>query len=64
VLDVEGRSFEADRDLHFLDLHMLVVFGGRERTFEEYDALLGAAAFPPARLAVAGRSWDVIEAVR
>ena len=61
VLDVTGRPFEADRDLHLLDLHMLVVFGARERTFEEYDALLKAACFGPAALTGAGPDWNVIE---
>jgi hypothetical protein len=61
VLDVAGRPFAADRDLHFVDLHMLVVFGARERTFAEYDALLTAAGFAPATLTGDGPDWNVIE---
>jgi hypothetical protein len=61
VLDVEGRPFAATRDLHFVDLHMLVMFGARERTFAEYDALLTAAGFAPAALTGRGPDWNVIE---
>ena len=61
VLDVEGRPFEAERDLHFVDLHMLVLFGARERTFAEYDTLLTAAGFAPAVLTGGGPDWNVIE---
>src|SRR5690242_12706212 len=50
VLGVAGRPFEAARDLHLVDLHMLVVFGARERAFEEYADLLRAAGLPEARL--------------
>jgi hypothetical protein len=62
VLGVPGRPFEAARDLHLVDLHMLVVFGARERTFEEYADLLRAAGFPEVRLTGAGPDWNVIEA--
>ena len=61
VLDVDGRPFAATRDLHLVDLHMLVMFGARERTFAEYDALLTAAGFAPAALAGGGPDWNVIE---
>ena len=40
VLDSPDRDFEQLRDLHLVDLHMLVMFGARERTSAEYDALL------------------------
>src|SRR4051794_8145557 len=53
VLGVRGRSPEADRDLALVDLHMLVMFGARERTQEEYDALVTAAGFTPTRLLAA-----------
>src|SRR4029079_6809689 len=38
-----GRSDAQNRDLHLVDLHMLVMFGARERTADEYGALLAAA---------------------
>ena len=41
-------------------LHMLVMFGARERTAEEYDALLVAAGFPPASLAASPNTWNVL----
>jgi hypothetical protein len=62
VLGVAGRGFEAARDLHLVDLHMLVTFGARERTFEEYADLLRAAGFPSARLTGTGPDWNVVEA--
>ncbi|WP_426592107.1 methyltransferase [Cellulomonas sp. McL0617] len=62
VLDAPGRLPEAQRDLHLLDLHMLVMFGARERTAAEYRALLTSAGFTEGRLIVAGGAWDVIEA--
>jgi orsellinic acid C2-O-methyltransferase len=62
VLGVRGRSLEADRDLALVDLHMLVMFGARERTQEEYDALVTAADFTPTRLLAAECEWNVLEA--
>jgi hypothetical protein len=44
-----------------LDLHMLVLFGARERTQAEYDVLLAAAGFSPSRLGGTG-DWNVLEA--
>ena len=61
VLDAPGRTFEELRDVHLVDLHMLVMFGARERTLSEYDVLLAAAGFQPARLLASARGWDVIE---
>jgi hypothetical protein len=61
VLDAPDRTPDATRDLHLVDLHMLVMFGARERTKGEYDALLVAAGFEPGRLLVTDSTWDVIE---
>jgi hypothetical protein len=58
------RSFEDTRDLHFVDLHMLVMFGARERTKEEYDALLIEAGFPAGSVPATARSWNVLETSR
>jgi DNA-binding transcriptional ArsR family regulator/predicted nicotinamide N-methyase len=58
------RSFEDTRDLHFVDLHMLVMFGARERTAEEYDALLIEAGFPAGSVLPTGTSWNVLETSR
>jgi hypothetical protein len=58
------RSFEDTRDLHFVDLHMLVMFGARERTKEEYDALLVEAGFPAGSVPGTATSWNVVETTR
>jgi orsellinic acid C2-O-methyltransferase len=61
VLDAPGRPPALERDLHLMDLHMLVMFGARERTQAEYDALLAAGGFTPSRLGGTG-DWNVLEA--
>jgi hypothetical protein len=61
VLGAPGRTPDQERDLHLLDLHMLVLFGARERTQAEYDVLLTAAGFSPSRLGGTG-DWNVLEA--
>jgi hypothetical protein len=61
VLGAPGRPPAQERDLHLMDLHMLVLFGARERTQAEYDVLLQAAGFTPSRLAGSG-DWNVLEA--
>ncbi len=60
LLDVPGRSAEQSRDLALVDLHMLVMFGARERTKAEYDALLVTAGFTPGVMPDTGTSWNVI----
>jgi orsellinic acid C2-O-methyltransferase len=62
VLGVRDRSPQAARDLALVDLHMLVMFGARERTQDEYDALVTAAGFTPTRLLAAECDWNVLEA--
>jgi hypothetical protein len=61
VLGAPGRPAALERDLHLTDLHMLVMFGARERNQAEYDALLRAAGFTPSRLGGTG-DWNVLEA--
>lgn len=61
ALGAPGRPPAQERELHLLDLHMLVLFGARERTQAEYDVLLDAAGFTPSRLAGSG-DWNVLEA--
>jgi hypothetical protein len=61
VLDAPGRTFADARDLHLLDLHMLVMFGSRERRKVEYDALLVEAGFEPSTLVDTGTTWNVLE---
>ena len=61
LLAVPGRSATDARDLAFVDLHMLVMFGARERTKAEYDALLEDAGFRPGELIGPGMSWNLIE---
>jgi hypothetical protein len=48
----------------FMDLNMMVMTGGRERTGAEYSALLAAAGFKPARIVPTSSELSVIEAVR
>jgi hypothetical protein len=64
VLDAPGRTFEQTRDLHLVDLHMLVLFGARERTKAEYDQLLVKAGYGPGELLATGSEWDVIQVRR
>ena len=61
LLGVPGRSAAEVRDLTFVDLHMLVMFGARERTKAEYDALLVEAGFGPGELIGPELSWNLIE---
>jgi hypothetical protein len=61
VLDAPGRPFEAQRDVHLVDLHMLVMFGARERTKAEYDELLVAAGVTSSVLADTSTDWNVLE---
>ncbi len=64
VLDAPGRTDEQLTDMHLVDLHMLVMFGGRERTKAEYDALLVAAGFSPATLGPSPNTWNVLQTHR
>jgi hypothetical protein len=41
---------------------MLVMFGARERTQAEYDALLARAGFTSTSLANTASDWNVLEA--
>jgi SAM-dependent methyltransferase len=60
VLDAPGRTPSQQRDVHLVDLHMLVMFGARERTKQEYDDLLVAAGFGPSELAPSPNTWNVM----
>lgn len=60
VLDAPGRTPSQKRDVHLVDLHMLLMFGARERTKKEYDDLLVAAGFGPARLDLSPNTWNVM----
>ncbi len=61
VLDAPGRDAQETRDLNIVDLHMLVMFGARERTVAEYDALAQGAGLAPVRLLAEGCVWNVLE---
>ena len=50
-------------DAVMLDLHMMVVLGGRERTTEEYRDLLSAAGLRMTRTGPAGGGFGTFEAV-
>jgi hypothetical protein len=63
VLDPDPpRSPQAQADVHLLDLHMLVMFGGMERTRAEYAALLTASGFDEPTCASTSTLWSVLEA--
>ncbi len=65
VLDpTPPRSAAGQADLHLLDLNMLVLFGARERTAQEYDDLLGLAGFERPVVHSPSTPLNVIEAVR
>ena len=55
---------EQDPATVWLDLHMLALNGGRERTEAEYRALLAAAGFTVTRVIRPRSSFRIIEAVR
>lgn len=60
VLDAPDRTPPDQRDQHLVDLHMLVMFGARERTQQEYDALLVEAGFTPSVIAPSPNQWNVL----
>ncbi len=49
--------------LKVLDIHMLVLFGGRQRTLEEYKAILGEGGFLFSREIDTGAGISLIEAL-
>ena len=48
----------------FIDLNMLVMTGGRERTEEEYRSLLASSGFKLTRIIPTASPMSVIESVR
>lgn len=67
ALDGDARVLLIERDLtvpaaSWLDLQMLVMLGGRERTEEEYAALFRAAGLEPAGATPIGAGLSVFEA--
>ena len=50
--------------LKFGDLHMLVLFAGRERTAVEFRVLLESAGFALTRILPTPAQWSVVEGVR
>ena len=55
---------DANDRVKFGDLLMLVTFGAKERTAEEYRALLEAAGFAGVAVHAGEPPWSVVEAVR
>jgi hypothetical protein len=47
----------------WLDLHMLVLLGARERTATEYEALFRAAGFALVRVVLTAAGTSIVEAV-
>lgn len=60
VLDAPGRTPQQQREVHLVDLHMLVMFGARERFQSQYDDLLVVAWFEPSTLAPSPNTWNVL----
>jgi hypothetical protein len=54
----------APHPAQFIDLAMMVLLGGRERTSDEFRALLGAGGFTLGRVLPAGPTMSVLEAIR
>jgi hypothetical protein len=57
ILTDRGR----DPDGHTLDVIMLAITGGRERTIEELDVLFGAAGFSPGRVIDTASRLRIVE---
>jgi hypothetical protein len=53
------RPADARQELHLMDLHMLVMFGARERTRRDYEQLLLTCGFRDISVST-GTVWDVI----
>lgn len=60
VLDAPDRTATQQRDVHLVDLHMLVMFGARERTKQEYDTLLAEAGLATSTIAASPNTWTVL----
>jgi hypothetical protein len=61
---IPDSDLEAAAPLVMLDIHMLVVHGGRERTRAEYEGLLSTAGFRLSRLIATRRGVpDILEAM-
>ena len=48
----------------YMDLTMLVMNGGRERTDDEFDSLYKAAGFQPTRVIPTAAEFSLIESAR
>jgi hypothetical protein len=63
VLERELGAPNENRDAKFSDLNMLVGPGGRERTLDEYSALLASTGFALRGLTPSTSGIDIIEAI-
>lgn len=71
VMAVEDKILVVERVLPeggvqkgpLMDLNMLVLMGGRERTQKEYEVLLARAGFQTTRVLEMGEAWSLIEGV-
>jgi len=61
ILPARAEPSPAVRSLLVTDLMMMVMNGGGERTEEEYQGLLGAAGFAPAKVTPTSSAVNVIE---
>ncbi len=60
VLEAPGRTPGQQRDVHLVDLHLLVMFGACERTRAGYDALFTAAGLAASTTAPSPNTWNVL----
>ncbi len=54
---------DAYREIAMIDLHMLAVQGGRERSAAQFTMLLAAAGFELTQIAPTGSPFAIIESV-
>ena len=64
LLPERTESSDAHREITMMDMHMLIMPGGRERTTSEYAALLAAAGLKAMAARKSNSPFAVIEAVK
>jgi hypothetical protein len=64
VENIMPEDAEPSEHLVMLDLHMMVMLGGRERTRSEYRSLLRSAGFDPVRSVNTLAKTEILVATR
>jgi hypothetical protein len=60
---LDGAGDRASASTAFLDLHMLVLLGGQERTEAELSRLFAGAGFTLSRILPAGQAMRILECI-